>query len=141
MAKRSFRTTEPKEIVRALVDAWNSHDVERICAFFHEDFENDQIPLPVVRGLQAYRRHLRAWFAAYPDLRLDIETLFAEGDLVCLETRSVGSAIGPFYRVEPERGERVNRALDVLMLRDGKVWRQRGYWDFSLWTGQRTPLA
>lgn len=141
MAKRSFSATEPKEIVRALVEAWNSHDIERICSFFHEDFENDQAPLGVVRGLDAYRKHLREWFAAYPDLRVEIETLFAEGELVSLETRSVGSGAGPFFRVEPERGKRVNRALDVLVLRGGKVWRQRGYWDFSLWTGHRSPLT
>jgi hypothetical protein len=27
--------------VRGLVEAWNSHDLERIGAFFHADFENN----------------------------------------------------------------------------------------------------
>ena len=35
----------------------------------------------------------------------------------------------------------VNRALDVLELRDGKVWRERGYWDFSLFAGAPSPLV
>ncbi len=126
--------------VRALVDAWNSHDVERICAFFHDDFENHQMPLPPVIGLDAYRRHLAEWFAAYPDLRIGIVTLFAEGDLVCLETEASGTPERSFYGVEPTPG-RENRALDVLELRDGRVARQRGYWDFSLWTGAPSPLA
>jgi predicted ester cyclase len=127
--------------VAALVEAWNSHDVERICAFFHEDFENWQAPLPTVRGLPAYREHLERWFSAYPDLRLEIVTLFAEGELVCLETRATGSPVGRFFGREPAAAEGVNRALDVLVLRDGKVWRERGYWDFSLFTGERSPLA
>lgn len=132
-----------KELVRALVDAWNGKDVEEICSFFHEDFENWQAPLGVVSGLDAYREHLRTWFEAFPDLRLEIVALFAECELVCLETAAsgLGRPSSRFFGVSPARGERVNRALDVLVLRDGKVWRQRGYWDFSLWTGRPSPLA
>jgi steroid delta-isomerase-like uncharacterized protein len=126
--------------VRALVEAWNSHDVERICAFFHDDFENHQAPLPPVIGLDAYRRHLGEWFAAYPDLRLEIVSLFCEGDLVCLETKATGTPAHTFFGVEAPHG-RDNRALDVLELRDGRVRRQRGYWDFSLWTGAPSPLV
>ena len=128
-------------IVRTLVDAWNSHDVERICAFFHEDFENWQAPLPTVRGLDAYRAHLAHWFRAYPDLRLTIVTLFADGDRVCLETSATGSPVAAFFAAEPTANGRVNRALDVLELREGRVWRERGYWDFSLFAGAPSPLA
>ena len=99
--------------VSALVDAWNSHDVERICTFFHEDFENHQAPLPPVIGLEAYRRHLAEWFAAYPDLRLEIVTLFGEGDRVCLETRATGTPARSFFGVETPRG-RNNRAMRPL---------------------------
>jgi steroid delta-isomerase-like uncharacterized protein len=126
--------------VRALVDAWNSHDVERICAFFHDDFENYQAPLPPVVGLDAYRHHLTEWFSAYPDLRLEIVSLFAESDRVCLETRARGTPARAFFGVEAAYG-RDNRALDVLELRDGRVLRQRGYWDFSVWTGAPSPLV
>ena len=137
------RSERSREVVRALVDAWNSHDVERICGFFHEDFENWQAPLPTVRGLDAYRAHLAHWFRAYPDLRLTIVTLFADGERVCLETSASGSrAAAAFFAADPTaNGEPgVNRALDVLELRDGKVWRERGYWDFSLFAGAPSPL-
>ena len=127
-------------IVRSLVDAWNSKEIEWISSFFHEDFENHQLPLPVVRGLEAYREHLRRWFEAYPDLRLEIVTIFARGNRVCLETRAEGTPGATFFGVEPVP-KRVNRALDIIELRDGKVWRQRGYWDFSLWTGRPSALA
>jgi predicted ester cyclase len=129
------------EIVRELVDAWNSHDIERIAAFFHDDFENWQLPIPTVRGLDAYRDHLRHWFAAYPDLRMEIVTLFADGDSVCLETRGVGTSSAPFFGGAGDSASNENRALDILELRDGKVWRERGYWDFSLFTGSASPLA
>src|SRR6185503_13025855 len=115
------RSERSREVVRALVDAWNSHDVERICGFFHDDFENWQAPLPTVRGLDAYRTHLAHWFRAYPDLQLRIVTLFADGDRVCLETSATGSPAASFFAAEPagNGGAGVNRALDVLELRDG----------------------
>lgn len=141
MATRSSSADAAKELVLALVDAWNSKDIERICSFFHDDFENSQAPLPVVRGLDAYREHLARWFSAFPDLRVKVLTIFAEGDHVCLETSASGRPAGPFFGVAPDERERVNRALDILVLREGKVWRQRGYWDFSLWTGRPAPLS
>jgi AcrR family transcriptional regulator len=112
-------------IVREVVAAWNSHDVERICEHFHDDFENWQAPLPTVRGLDAYRRHLTRWFDAYPGLHLEIVTLFADGNTVCLETTASGSPVDSFFGVAPNVAGGVNRALDVLVLREGKVWRQR----------------
>jgi limonene-1,2-epoxide hydrolase len=133
----------PEAVVRDLVEAWNSHDIERICGFFHDDFENWQAPLPLVQGLAAYRRHLEHWFAAYPELRLEIVTLVAAGDRVCLETRATGTPSSTFFGVvaDGESGERENRALGILELREGRVWRERGYWDFSMWIGKCSPLA
>jgi predicted ester cyclase len=129
-----------KQTLRAVVEAWNSHDVERILRLFHEDYENDQAPLPPMRGLAAYREHLERWFAAYPDLRVEILTLVAEGDTVCMEARLETVATGRGFFGEAPRGRRENRAMDVFVLREGKVWRQRGYWDFSLYTGRVAPV-
>jgi predicted ester cyclase len=110
VAEAADRSSEA--VVRDLVEAWNSHDIERICGFFHDDFENWQAPLPLVQGLAAYRRHLEHWFAAYPALRLEIVTLFAAGDRVCLETRATGTPSSMFFGVVAggESGERENRA-------------------------------
>ena len=127
-------------MVRELVDAWNSHDVDRICAFMCDDFENWQAPIGTVRGVPAYRAHLERWFHAYPDLYLRIDTLFADGDLVCLETTATGTPSSSFFGVRSHPGKE-NRALDVLELRGGRVARQRGFWDFQAWTGMPAPQA
>jgi predicted ester cyclase len=130
-----------KETLFAVCDAWNSHDLDRILALFHEDFVNDQQPLPVMHGLAAYREHLERWFEAYPTLRVEFLTVVAEGDTVCTEARLETEPVGAGFFGAPPEGRRENRAMDVFVLRDGKVWRQRGYWDFSLYTGRVSPLV
>ena len=127
--------------VGRLVDAWNAHDLERIGGFFHEDFENHQLPFPPVIGRDAYLAHCAQWFAAYPDFRVEAVTLFGQGDLVCLETRGRGTRWGVFFGNEPSDAVELNCALDVLKFRDGRIIRDRGYWDFSVYTGERAPMA
>jgi predicted ester cyclase len=127
--------------VRRLIDAWNSHDLGRIEPFFHENFENHQLPFAPVIGLAAYLEHCRHWFTAYPDFHLTALTLFGQGELVCLESRGEGTRVAPFFGEPPGGRREVNFALDVLEFADGKVKRERGYWDFSVATGRPAPMA
>lgn len=127
--------------IELLIDAWNSHDPERIRPFFHDDFENHQLPFPPVIGLAAYLDHCRHWFEAYPDFRIEAVTLFGQGDLVCLESRGEGTRVERFFGEEPSGQREVNFALDLFEFEDGKIRRERGYWDFSVATGQPAPTA
>jgi predicted ester cyclase len=127
--------------VRELVEAWNSHDLERIGAFFHADFENHQLPLPPVIGRAAYLEHCKTWFHAYPDFRIEVLTLFGDGDLVCLESRATGTRAADFFGAEASGVPETNYALDLLEFRDGLVIRERGYWDYSVLTGRPAPSA
>jgi steroid delta-isomerase-like uncharacterized protein len=127
--------------VRRLLAAWNSHDLERIGAFFAEDFENHQLPFPPVVGRAAYLEHCRHWFQAYPDFALEALTLFGEGDIVCLETRGTGTRREAFFGNEASGRREANYALDLLEFRDGLIVHERGYWDFSVYTGEPAPTA
>jgi predicted ester cyclase len=127
--------------VERLIEAWNSHDLERIRPFFHDDFENHQLPFAPVIGLSAYLEHCRRWFDAYPDFRIEAVSLFGQGELVCLESRGEGTRRGGFFGNEPSGRREVNFALDVLEFEDGRIRRERGYWDFSVATGGPAPMA
>jgi predicted ester cyclase len=124
-----------------LIDAWNSHDLKRIRVFFHADFENHQLPLPPVYGLEPYLDHCREWFRAYPDFSITVVTLFGQGELVCLESRAEGTRLGSFFGQPPTGLREVNFALDVLEFEGGLIRRERGYWDFSAATGFAAPMA
>jgi len=127
--------------VHELVEAWNSHDLERVGAFFHADFENHQLPLPPVIGRAAYLEHCKAWFDAYPDFRIEVLTLFGDGDLVCLESRATGTRVADFFGAGASEVPETNYAVDLLEFRDGLIVRERGYWDYSVLTGRPAPSA
>jgi steroid delta-isomerase-like uncharacterized protein len=129
------------ETVRQLIAAWNSHDLDRIARFFHDDFENHQAPLPPVIGLDAYLRHCEHWFTAFPDFTIEEVTLFGQDDLVCLESRGGGTRASDFFGYEASGGEEIVDACDVFWLRDGKIALERGYWDFSVATARLAPRA
>jgi predicted ester cyclase len=126
---------------RRLVEAWKSHDLERIRTFFDESFENHQPPLAPVIGLDAYIEHCRHWFEAYPDRQMEIVILFGAGDLVCLGLRGRGTRQGTFFGNEANGRLDLNSSLDVLEFRNGKIVRELGFWDFSVLTGELAPMA
>ena len=119
--------------MRELVDAWNSHETSSaFCAFFDEDFENWQAPLPTVHDLDAYRAHLSHWSALTGTCGSAIVTLFADGDRGLPGDERHGSPAGvTFFAAEPTATDACNRALDVLELRDGRCGASAAM-DFSL---------
>lgn len=122
-----------------LIDAWNSHDLDRIARFFHDDFENHQLPFPPVIGRDRYLDHCRRWFDAYPDFRIGAVVLFGQDELVCLESRGGGIRRGAFFGADADGRPEVNFACDVFEFRDGLIELERGYWDFSVYTGELAP--
>jgi steroid delta-isomerase-like uncharacterized protein len=128
--------------IRALIEAWNSHQVQRVEPFFTPDFENHQAPFPPVVGRQAYLEHCAHWFSAMPDFHMEELNLFGDGALVCLESYSTGTLTAPFFGT-PSSGDDVEvHALDVFEFTlEGLVARERGFWDFSVVTGALAPRA
>jgi steroid delta-isomerase-like uncharacterized protein len=127
--------------VRRLIDAWNSHDLDRIGRVFHPDFENHQLPLPPVRGRDAYLRHCAEWFTAFPDFRIEAVSLFGDGRRVCLESRGGGTRAAGFFGAPASGRVETNYACDVFEFEDDLIRRERGYWDFSVATGHPAPMA
>ena len=55
-----------EQIARQVLDAWNTHDVERVVAFYTPDLVyRDPNTLGEVRGADAFRRYLRKLFGAW----------------------------------------------------------------------------
>ena len=55
---------EPKEVVRAWVDAFNRADVDTLVSFYEEDAVNHQVAEAAVHGRAAIGEMLRKEFAA-----------------------------------------------------------------------------
>ena len=103
---------EPKEIVRAWVDAFNAGDARQIAKFYTENAINHQVANEPVEGREAIQAMFQREFAA-AEMVCRIENLFQDGAWAILEwSDPLGLRGCGFFRIE-----------------DGKIAFQRGYWD------------
>lgn len=102
----------PRAVVETWVDAFNRRDVERLAGLYAADAVNHQVPEQPVTG----RDRIRAMFArefATAEMVCLVENLFEDGEWAILEWRD---PLGL-------------RGCGFFQVRQGKIVRQRGYWD------------
>ncbi len=87
-------------------------------------------PIPLTRDEQ--RQRLAGMCTAFPDLRLEIVRLIAEGDYVAIHVILRGTHRGTFLGIEPS-GRGINvPAFDIVRLENGRMVEHRGGWDVAL---------
>lgn len=103
---------EPRELVRAWVDAFNRADADALADFYSEDATNHQVAEAPVVGREAIRAMFAAGFASAKMVCI-VENLFQDGEWAILEWRDpLGLRGCGFFHVV-----------------DGQIVFQRGYWD------------
>ena len=112
MIGREFATRFAQE----WIEAWNSHDLDRILAHYSEDFvmSSPRIALlageasGVLRGKPAIADYWEKALAAAPDLHFELLETFAGADCVVLRYRGVRSPAAEVFFFDEAR--RVVRA-------------------------------
>lgn len=104
--------TQPKEVVRRWVEAFNRGDSETLAAMYAEDAVNHQVALAPVEGREAIRSMFAREFAQ-AEMTCLVENLFEDGEWAILEWRDPLGVRGcGFFHVV-----------------SGRIVFQRGYWD------------
>lgn len=120
---------EMEAMVRESVEAWNRQDaagtVEMValdCVYRDNNTE--------IRGRDAMQAATQAYFVAFPDLHLDIDGTYVDGDTVVQEWRSSGTHQGELMGI-PATGRRAEaRGIRIDELGpDGLVHRSVLCWD------------
>jgi ketosteroid isomerase-like protein len=113
-------TSDPKAIVRELVDAYNAKSVDRILALYHPDGSMwSPLDPDGLVGHAAIGASIRRLFEAWPEERMSIEVLAADETHAIAEFRSTG--------LGPEGAEL--RFTEVYEVRDGRIAGCRVYLD------------
>lgn len=113
------------ETLGAIMDAFNSHDLDAIMAFFADDctFDTSRGPEPWGQrlvGKDAVRAGLAARFAGIPDVQYDADRHWVSGDLAVSEWLVHGTSVdGTAVRV---------RGCDLWEFRGEKIVRKDSYW-------------
>ena len=103
---------EPKELLRAWVDAFNRADVDALVSLYEDDAINHQVAESPVQGSAAMREMFAKGFAAAKMVCI-VENLFQDGEWAILEWRDPKGL----------------RGCGFFHVRNNKIAFERGYWD------------
>jgi len=108
-----------RKIARRIIEeGLSKHDLSLIDEYFAPDFIENQFGLkPSVQGM---KESFETLYRAFPDYKLVIEDMAAEGDKVWLRMTCTGTNTGGFMGVKNGRSFKV-AVLDIIRLKDGKV--------------------
>ena len=121
-------------LVRSLYDGWNNRDFDVLADATAPDGTITFMGSgEVLRGPEGSRVYSEMWANGFPDGRVTVDTIVADGDRVVVEFTGRGTHTGTFVTSMgeiPPTGKSVTLKLcDVLELKDGKVTAQRSYLD------------
>jgi predicted ester cyclase len=119
-----------KTVVRRIgEDHWNNKRAELVGELFTSNVSLDT-PDGILTGLEGASLLLHAYTTAFPDFRLAIEDLLADGDSVVFRWTFTGTHRGPLAEIAATgRHVSVPRGIGIFHLSAGKVTRGYLAWD------------
>ena len=113
-----------KDVVRKIEAAWNGQRLDELDQYFAPDFNNRQSAVPgLPPGLEGSKMAHQASMQTFPDRKIEILDMVAEGDKVFLRARVTGSNTGGFppMGVGPNGRQIDIESWSVYRLKDDKV--------------------
>ncbi len=115
---------ENKAIVRRWIEAYNERDLEAEAAVLAPGYvaHVPGAPAPLdLEGLEAWRQFTAPFTEAFPDLRLTVEDIAAEGNTVAARVAFSGTHRGEFQGLPPTGKEVAFSSMEFNRVVDGKV--------------------
>jgi steroid delta-isomerase-like uncharacterized protein len=132
MAVQSMLTREEltELFVRRQV-ALDSMDADALARDYADDCTVDSPASGPLVGIAAVDRASRAWFEAFPDLKVRTEQLIIDGARVVQLATLEGTDIGGFMGLDPSGKSFKAMAVFVFEFRDRKIVRETRVYDFT----------
>ena len=123
------------DLIQREIEAFNRKDWDAYLACFDKSvltLEPDE-DSPIL-GHEGLKRRVVTYTRAFPDVRLETERLFGQGDLVCLNSLFIGThkgdLPGPGGTQIPATGKSVRvHGCSVFRIRRGRITEFIGYYD------------
>ena len=113
---------ENKAIIRRWIEAYNERDLEAEAAVLAPGLVVHVSVAPgPLEGLEAWRQFTAPFTEAFPDLRLTIQDIAAEGDTVAARVDFHGTHRGEFQGIPPTGKEVAFSSIEIDRMVDGKV--------------------
>ena len=112
---------ENKAFFKRFVDGMNAKDVGAIEQLMSPNFVDHDLPPGQAPGIEGMREMMRGFFAGFPDLKVKINQLIAEGDLAVGAMTTEGTQTGEFMGI-PASGKKISMTeMHMVRVVDGKA--------------------
>ena len=120
------------DIVRKYFDAAPKRDFDTVHQLFHEDFSYTGSDGKRQAGSDAAIAVIETFTSAFPDMKLDIQSIYGAGDdVVVTEFIARGTHQGELMGIAPTGRTMALPVCNVIEVRDGKIYAEREYFDGS----------
>jgi steroid delta-isomerase-like uncharacterized protein len=111
-------------------EAWNAHDPAAVAAVYAEDATLHDAGGETARGRDAIAARTKLYMDAFPDMRLDVESIEVDGNRFTLEWKASGTNTGSLAGLAATSKSVVVEGCDVAEVGDdGLVRREIDYWN------------
>jgi steroid delta-isomerase-like uncharacterized protein len=125
-------TEETSRFITQLLDAMNSHDMDRVAACFSPHYQGVDVNEPAPQlGRVGIRQAMSRYLAAFPDLRFTQEDAVIEGDRVALQWTAHATHQGTVLHIPPTGKQVVVRGATFLTLQGGQIVSASYIWDVA----------
>lgn len=109
------------QLLRDAMGAMNARDVDRCVSMMAEDFLINLSGVPQMRGTDIWRAGTQVLFTAFPDIRIEVEDIFAMDDRVAMRVRFRGTHTGPFQQIPPSGRPIDYVSNEIYRVADGRI--------------------
>jgi steroid delta-isomerase-like uncharacterized protein len=132
-------TTNNDDLLKQLIEAENSHDVEKLVALMTDDVVIEDVPFGLVmKGKDGVRQSYAGLVKATPDLKTEGKSWITSDRSFALEWVLTATQKGDLPGI-PASGKHFSiRGCSFGEFENGKLKARRDYWDYAALTKQLT---
>jgi steroid delta-isomerase-like uncharacterized protein len=117
------------DVHRQVLDAWNRRDWDSFRSLLHSDYRYIGPDGKEYIGPDAGVNIGKMYATAFPDGKLEVKNVFASGNNALCEFVARGTHKGDLKGIAPTGKPIEINIANVMEVRDGKVYREREYFD------------
>jgi steroid delta-isomerase-like uncharacterized protein len=120
------------KLVTDLIAAWNAHDIDRIAAFYAENYEGIDVAYPKPRqNREDIRQTMSLYIHAFPDLCFTVEELVVQDSQAAVAWIGRGTHLGRIMNIPPTGREIMVRGTSFFTIKDWQITRSLHMWDVA----------
>lgn len=125
---------ENEAIAQSFIEAWNSHDAEKLISLFSDEFQYNEVASGrSFTNNEALTSYFERTIAGIPDTKFEVISIFANDNYAAVEWIWKGTnSVGWDYMGIPATGKTIELpGVSVMEIVNGKIIRNSDYWDWN----------